>query len=82
VLDRPVDELSEGQRRRLDLAIGLAARPHVLLLDEPTNHLSIALVDELVEALEATEAAVVVATHDRWVRRELAPWPVLQVGRR
>lgn len=36
-----VGELSMGQQRRLDLALVLAARPHVLLLDEPTNHLSI-----------------------------------------
>nr|WP_232331530.1 ATP-binding cassette domain-containing protein [Agromyces laixinhei] len=46
-----IGELSMGQQRRLDLALVLATRPHVLLLDEPTNHLSIALVDELTEAL-------------------------------
>jgi len=79
-LDRPVAELSTGQQRRLDLAIGLAARPHLLLLDEPTNHLSIALVDELTEALRATAAAVVIATHDRWMRRELDDWPELRLG--
>ena len=79
-LARPLDELSMGQQRRLDLAIGLAARPHVLLLDEPTNHLSIALVDELTEAFDATAAAVVIATHDRWMRRDLAHWPALALG--
>ncbi|MBB5936156.1 ATP-binding cassette domain-containing protein [Streptomyces zagrosensis] len=73
-MDRPVRELSMGQQRRLDLALALAARPHLLLLDEPTNHLSIALVDELTEALEATAAAVVVATHDRQLRRDVAHW--------
>ncbi|TNC41820.1 ABC-F family ATP-binding cassette domain-containing protein [Mumia zhuanghuii] len=71
---RPVVQLSTGQQRRLDLALVLAARPHVLLLDEPTNHLSIALVDELTAALEATRAAVVVATHDRQLLRDLAGW--------
>jgi macrolide transport system ATP-binding/permease protein len=50
-----VGELSMGQQRRLDLALVLAMRPHVLLLDEPTNHLSIALVDELTDALGATQ---------------------------
>ncbi|MGO2793261.1 ATP-binding cassette domain-containing protein, partial [Microbacterium gubbeenense] len=57
-----VRDLSQGQRRRLDLALRLAERPDVLILDEPTNHLSIPLVDELTEALGATRAAVVVAT--------------------
>ncbi len=74
---RPVAELSMGQQRRLDLALALAGRPHVLLLDEPTNHLSIALVDELTDALGATGAAVVVVTHDRQLRRDLGGWPEL-----
>jgi macrolide transport system ATP-binding/permease protein len=76
----PVEQLSVGQRRRLDLALTLAARPHVLLLDEPTNHLSMALVDELTEALDATAAAVVVSSHDRQFLRDTAGWPRLQLG--
>jgi macrolide transport system ATP-binding/permease protein len=74
---RPVAELSIGARRRLDLALVLAGRPHVLLLDEPTNHLSATLVDELTEALAATAAAVVIATHDRQLLRDTASWPRL-----
>jgi macrolide transport system ATP-binding/permease protein len=66
-----------GQQRRLDLAVLLAARPHVVLLDEPTNHLSITLVDELTEAVGATPAAVVVATHDRQLLRDTDGWPRL-----
>ncbi|MGO1236284.1 ATP-binding cassette domain-containing protein [Microbacterium gubbeenense] len=75
-----VRDLSQGQRRRLDLALRLAERPDVLILDEPTNHLSISLVDELTEALGATRAAVVVATHDRRLLSDLAEWPRLEIG--
>ena len=75
-----IGELSMGQQRRLDLALVLAARPHVLLLDEPTNHLSIALVDELTEALGATQAAVVLSTHDRQLLRDVSAWPQLRLG--
>ncbi|MEV4176003.1 ABC-F family ATP-binding cassette domain-containing protein [Nonomuraea sp. NPDC049709] len=76
-MHQPVTELSLGQRRRLDLAVLLAARPHVLLLDEPTNHLSMSLVEELTEALAETGAAVVLATHDRRLLRDAAGWPRL-----
>lgn len=67
----PVADLSQGQQRRLELAIRLAERPHVLLLDEPSNHLAMQLVDELAEALLVTKAAVVVATHDRQMIADL-----------
>ncbi|ADG74226.1 ABC transporter related protein [Cellulomonas flavigena DSM 20109] len=79
-LERPLRELSIGQRRRFDLARALLAAPHVLVLDEPTNHLSVGLVDELTAALRATSAAVVVATHDRQLRADLADWPHLDLG--
>lgn len=79
---RPFSALSMGQQRRVDLALVLAARPHILLLDEPTNHLSIALVDELTEALDVTAAAVIIATHDRQMRRDLTGWPHLRLARR
>ncbi|MGA8047979.1 MAG: ABC-F family ATP-binding cassette domain-containing protein [Dermatophilaceae bacterium] len=67
-LDRPVGALSVGQRRRLDLAVLFADPPEVLLLDEPTNHLSVLLATELEVALAEYPGALVVASHDRWLR--------------
>lgn len=64
-LDRPVSELSIGQRRRLDLAVAVSAHTEVLLLDEPTNHLSPELVEQLEGALRDYSGAVVTVTHDR-----------------
>lgn len=80
VLDRPLKEVSVGQRKRFELACALLAAPHVLLLDEPTNHLSIDLVDDLTQALRKTSAAVVVATHDRTMRRDFAGWHEIALG--
>jgi macrolide transport system ATP-binding/permease protein len=74
-----VGELSMGQQRRLDLALVLAAKPHLLLLDELTNHLSIALVDELTDALAATQAAVILSSHDRQLLRDVEDWPPLRL---
>lgn len=76
-LDRPIRELSVGQRKRFELACALLAMPNVLLLDEPTNHLSIDLVDDLTQALMKTSAAVIVATHDRRMRADFEDWPEL-----
>ena len=75
-----VGELSMGQQRRLSLAMVLAARPHILLLDEPTNHLSMTLVDELMQALDTTKAAVVLSSHDRQLLRDVDDWPQLALA--
>ncbi|MEG3615505.1 ATP-binding cassette domain-containing protein [Isoptericola haloaureus] len=80
-LERPLRELSVGQQRRFDVALALLHAPHLLILDEPTNHLSVDLVDALTLALQRTSAAVVVATHDRRMRADLADWPVLDLSR-
>jgi macrolide transport system ATP-binding/permease protein len=66
---RPVGVLSTGQQRRLGLAVLVARRPDLLLLDEPTNHISLALADELEESLGRFPGTVLVASHDRWLRR-------------
>jgi macrolide transport system ATP-binding/permease protein len=68
-LDKPVGQLSVGQRRRLAPALLVAHPPQLLLLDEPTNHLSPRLCDELEAALGTGPCAIVVASHDRWLRR-------------
>ena len=80
-LARPVGALSVGQRRRLGLAVAVATGPDLLLLDEPTNHVSLALAGELEEAIGTSAGTVVVASHDRWLRRRwdgpemaLTPW--------
>jgi macrolide transport system ATP-binding/permease protein len=68
-LSRPVEVLSVGQQRRLALAILVARQPDLLLLDEPTNHISLALADELEDAFQRSTGTVVIASHDRWLRR-------------
>ncbi|PWH06563.1 ABC transporter ATP-binding protein [Brachybacterium endophyticum] len=68
-LDRPLGELSRGQQRRAALAGLLAAPPSLLLLDEPTNHLSLDLATRLERAVQDWEGTVVIASHDRWLRR-------------
>ncbi len=65
--DRPIHELSFGQRKRVAIAGALAMQPSVMLLDEPTAGLDPQGVDEMVGALESllrVHTTVVIATHD------------------
>ncbi|GAA5004708.1 ribosomal protection-like ABC-F family protein [Streptomyces hyderabadensis] len=64
----PVDALSKGQQRRLQIA-ALVTRPaDLLVLDEPTNHIALDLVEDLQAALAAYPGAVVAVSHDRGFR--------------
>lgn len=64
MLDRPLGELSGGQRRRVELARLLFAEDDTLLLDEPTNHLDADSVMWLRDYIKAFDGAVIVISHD------------------
>ena len=64
--DEPVARLSGGNRQRVNIAIGLLARPAVLLLDEPSASLDPRQRERLWEflaALAARGTAIVFSTH-------------------
>ncbi|MEV5652987.1 ribosomal protection-like ABC-F family protein [Nocardia sp. NPDC052254] len=67
-LTNRVENLSTGQRQRLELARLVSEPSELLLLDEPTNHLSPGLVEELETALAEYRGALVVVSHDRRLR--------------
>lgn len=61
----PIEQLSGGERRRLQLVLTLAEEPNVLLLDEPTNDLDLDTLRALEDFLEDFPGAVVAVSHDR-----------------
>ncbi|MET0908411.1 MAG: ABC-F family ATP-binding cassette domain-containing protein [Ilumatobacteraceae bacterium] len=69
LFDRPTDQLSGGQAKRVALAKVLADDEHgdddMVVLDEPTNHLDLEAIEWLEARLIAMKSALVLVTHDR-----------------
>ncbi len=65
---RRVGELSGGQRKRVALAAALADESDLLVLDEPTNHLNVDVVEWLESVLSSRATALLLVTHDRYLR--------------
>lgn len=67
ILDKPVGDLSTGERQRLAFARAIIDQPRVLLLDEPTNGLdaqSASHVEALIHRELDTGTSVILASHD------------------
>jgi putative ABC transport system ATP-binding protein len=81
----PLASLSPGQRQRLAVAVGMAARPGLLLLDEPTSQLDHEGRDEVLRAVTDVNrdlgTTVVAVTHDPDVADRLPRTVTIRDGR-
>jgi ATP-binding cassette subfamily F protein 3 len=76
---RPLEQLSGGQRTRALLAKLLLEQPDVLFMDEPTNHLDIQAIEWLESTLRDWPGAVLIISHDRYFLDQVvhAIWEML-----
>jgi len=64
-LDKLVNNISIGQKRKLQIAKLIASRANILLLDEPTNHVSFNVLEEFEKAILTFPGPVIAVSHDR-----------------
>ena len=62
--NKPIRELSGGQKARVAIVKLIFHQPHILLLDEPTNHLDIETVEGLIDGLKDFEGGILLITHE------------------
>ncbi|WP_148614181.1 ABC-F family ATP-binding cassette domain-containing protein [Nocardioides rubriscoriae] len=60
-----VGRLSPGERTRAAMALLQARGVNLLVLDEPTNHLDLPAIEQLEQALESYDGALLLVSHDR-----------------
>lgn len=71
-LDKKINTLSGGQKKRVSLAQVLIDEPDLLLLDEPTNHLDYQAIEWLENYLKQYRGALLMVTHDRYFLNRVA----------
>ena len=64
--DKPIQQLSGGQRTRLALAKILLEKHDLLILDEPTNHLDIETLTWLEDYLKSSPVSLLIVSHDQY----------------
>lgn len=64
--DTPVDELSYGEQRLLEILLALASKPRLLMLDEPTSGMSPAETQQTIRLIQRLprEVSLLVVEHD------------------
>ncbi|WP_418968862.1 ATP-binding cassette domain-containing protein [Alloscardovia omnicolens] len=63
----PIQDLSDGNKRRAQLAVALSHNPSVLLIDEPTNYLDLDTIESLEKAMKSWEGTLIISSHDQWL---------------
>lgn len=71
VAHRPMQELSGGQKRLIEIVKIMHSDAHLALIDEPTNHMDYVAKQQFIDWMKTAQEAMLVITHDRDVLHEV-----------
>ena len=77
MLKQNYNDLSGGEKTKINLAKLLLKSPDILLLDEPTNHLDIESLNFLEELVTNYNGTVLIVSHDRYFLDKVATKTIL-----
>ena len=61
-----MDKLSDGERKKIYLALAFSQEDKYLLLDEPTNHLDVHAKEILADMIRSRRKKILIVTHDAY----------------
>ncbi len=71
VAHRPLDSLSGGQKRLVEVVKVMHSQAHLALIDEPTNHMDYIAKAQFIDWMKTAREAMLIITHDRDVLKEV-----------
>ena len=81
VVEKPIKDLSGGEKTRVALTKLILTGANFLILDEPTNHLDLPAREAIETALQDFDGTILIVTHDRWLLDKVTTRTIELVGR-
>ncbi len=72
VVEKPIKDLSGGEKTRVALTKLILTGANFLILDEPTNHLDLPAREAIESALNEFDGTILIVTHDRYLLDKVA----------
>ena len=72
VVEKPIVDLSGGEKTRVALTKLILTGANFLILDEPTNHLDLPAREAIESALREFDGTILIVTHDRYLLDKVA----------
>ena len=72
VVEKPIADLSGGEKTRVALTKLILTGANFLILDEPTNHLDLPAREAIESALQDFDGTILIVTHDRYLLDKVA----------